>query len=89
MAPARVSISDTVSVDGGLAIEQPNRVVRLGVFYAPTPVPSQEGRTNYVDNTRVGGSLGLKHSARFAGAIAVIVLRNYAAGLAQLLSRTF
>ena len=57
--------SDTVSVDGGLAIEQPDRAVRVGVFYAPTPVPPQEGRTNYVDNTRVGGSLGLSEIWRF------------------------
>ena len=38
---------------------QNNRSLQLGFLYAPTPVPPQEGRTNYVDNSRIGSSLGL------------------------------
>lgn len=30
----------------------------LGLTWAPSPVPDQDGRTNYVDNDRLGASLG-------------------------------
>lgn len=36
----------------------PNVDLRLGLAYEPSPVPDQTGRTNYVDNDRVLGSLG-------------------------------
>lgn len=65
---------DTVSVDGGLDIETPDRTLRFGVLYAPTPVPPQEGRTNYVDNHRIGASLGLTEVWTFDdGALALTV----------------
>lgn len=35
--------------------------------YAPTPVPEQKGRTNYVDNDRVTGSLGAEYGFRLFG----------------------
>lgn len=31
------------------------------VTYVPTPVPKQTGRTNYVDNDRIGTSLGAEY----------------------------
>lgn len=33
-----------------------------GLMYAPSPVPEQTGRTNYVDNSRVGAQLGWQGS---------------------------
>ena len=50
---------NTVSLDGGIRMTQNNRSLQLGFLYAPTPVPPQEGQTNYVDNSRIGSSLGL------------------------------
>ncbi len=35
--------------------------LRAGLGFIPTPVPSQTGRTNYVDNTRISGSVGGAH----------------------------
>lgn len=32
---------------------------RAGYFWEPSPVPDQPGRTNYIDNDKHGGSLGL------------------------------
>ena len=32
---------------------------RAGYFWEPSPVPDQTGRTNYIDNDKHGGSLGL------------------------------
>ncbi len=51
--------SDTLSVDGGLNIHLTQRILRIGFSYVPTPIPPQEGRTNYVDNSRLGTNLGL------------------------------
>jgi hypothetical protein len=33
----------------------------LSMDYEPTPVPEQRGRTNYVDNDRLGGAVGYSH----------------------------
>ena len=35
--------------------------LRLGAAYEPTPVPDQVNRTNYVDNSRLVGSVGMAH----------------------------
>ena len=35
--------------------------LRAGAGFIPTPVPEQTGRTNYVDNARLSGSLGGAH----------------------------
>ena len=32
----------------------------LGMAYTPSPVPEQAGRTNYVDNSRLGSQIGWK-----------------------------
>jgi long-chain fatty acid transport protein len=33
----------------------------LASQYKPTPVPAQTGRTNYVDNDRIGASLSVEY----------------------------
>jgi hypothetical protein len=33
--------------------------------YEPSPVPDQTGRTNYVDNDRLGGALGFDYAFQF------------------------
>ena len=35
--------------------------LRAGAGFIPTPVPDQRGRTNYVDNSRLSGSVGASH----------------------------
>jgi long-chain fatty acid transport protein len=40
----------------------------LDVGYTPTPVPPQTGRTNYVDNDRLTGSLGAEYGFKLLGA---------------------
>jgi hypothetical protein len=39
----------------------------LDLAYVPSPVPDQTGRTNYVDNDRVGASLGADYTVPFLG----------------------
>jgi long-chain fatty acid transport protein len=39
----------------------------LDMTYRPTPVPDQTGRTNYVDNNRLGMSTGVEHKWRLLG----------------------
>ena len=41
--------------------------LRLGVGFDPSPVPEQDGRTNYVDNDRFLASLGSSHQVLVAG----------------------
>lgn len=40
--------------------------LRIGAGIDPSPVPDQTGRTNYVDNTRVLGSIGSSRTFTFA-----------------------
>lgn len=49
---------DTWSVRLGSSLETGQHRFGVGIMYEPTPVPTQTGRTNYVDNTRLGGQLG-------------------------------
>ena len=50
---------DTFDLKLGLEMPFDDRsVLRLGGGYVPSPVPSQTGRSNYVDNDRVVGALG-------------------------------
>jgi hypothetical protein len=50
----------------------------VDVQYKPTPVPAQTGRTNYVDNDRIGGAVGVDyefnvwHTAMRVGAQALM-----------------
>ena len=46
---------------------QPDRVLRAGVQWEPSPVPNQGGRTNYVDNDRAVGSVGAGHRIELLG----------------------
>lgn len=50
--------SDTFSATAGLIMRHPERRAAFGFNYVPSPVPSQTGRENYVDNDRFGFSLG-------------------------------
>ncbi len=62
---ADAGFSDTVSMRTGVEYGWSERTdLRFGLGWTPTPVPDQDGRTNYVDNTRVAGSIGAAH--RFA-----------------------
>src|SRR6185503_813334 len=55
---------------GGSAGVRYQRGPLRGLFdavYEPTPVPDQTGRTNYIDNDRLGGALGFDYAFRFLG----------------------
>lgn len=41
--------------------------LQAGAAFVPSPVPDQEGRTNYVDNSRLQASLGAGHLFEFSG----------------------
>lgn len=49
---------DTFTPTLGVRYQVHDVTTALDVTYATTPVPPQTGRTNYVDNDRLGGSLG-------------------------------
>ncbi|HNW81767.1 MAG TPA: hypothetical protein PKG52_02640 [bacterium] len=49
---------DTFSGCGGLILTHRQRKAALDIAYIPSPVPAQDGRENYVDNDRLGFSLG-------------------------------
>jgi hypothetical protein len=51
---------DTVTVGIGWALERAHRRFMAELGVAPSPVPAQTGRTNYVDNTRSGASIGVE-----------------------------
>lgn len=50
--------SNTVGGNVGTRLSIGAHSLGLGASYVPTPVPEQNGRTNYVDNARVGGQAG-------------------------------
>jgi hypothetical protein len=49
---------DTVNVGLGWTLEDARFKLLVEFGVAPSPVPDQRGRSNYVDNTRYGASLG-------------------------------
>jgi hypothetical protein len=51
---------DTVNLGLGWVLERAQRKLMVEFGVVPTPVPDQMGRSNYVDNTRFGTSLGLE-----------------------------
>ncbi len=51
---------DTVNVGIGAALAWSRRSVLVELGVAPSPVPDQTGRSNYVDNTRLASSIGLE-----------------------------
>jgi hypothetical protein len=50
--------SDTLAPSGGVRYTYKDVATFLDVIFQPTPVPPQTGRTNYVDDDRLGASLG-------------------------------
>jgi hypothetical protein len=56
---------DTLSGSLGLRYQQGPFRGLFDVAYEPTPVPEQTGRTNYVDNDRLGGALGFDYTFPF------------------------
>ena len=58
---------DTLGGSAGMRYQHgPFRGLLDGV-YEPSPVPDQTGRTNYVDNDRLGGALGFDYVFRVLG----------------------
>lgn len=57
---------DTVNVGLGWALDWAHRRVTGEIGVAPSPVPDQTGRTNYVDNTRWGTSVGVEWPFSFS-----------------------
>lgn len=49
---------DTFSATAGLMMRHSERRAAFGFNFVPSPVPAQTGRENYVDNDRMGFSLG-------------------------------
>jgi len=60
--------SDTFSPTLGARYRLGRVTTALDVTYAPTPVPKQTGRTNYVDNDRIAGTAGADYSFKLFGA---------------------
>ena len=59
--------SDTFSPTLGLRYRIDRVNLMLDANYTPTPVPLQRGRTNYVDNDRISGTLGGEYSVPVMG----------------------
>jgi long-chain fatty acid transport protein len=51
---------DTVNIGLAGSLDWASRRIFAEVGFAPSPVPDQKGRTNYVDNTRLGASTGVE-----------------------------
>ncbi|EYF00901.1 hypothetical protein [Chondromyces apiculatus] len=60
--------ANTLSAGVGGAVVLGRRRVAADLAYTPTPVPDQTGRTNYVDNAKVGASLSLETPVNLLGA---------------------
>lgn len=50
--------NDVFSGMGGLHVKHRQRKAAIDLAYIPSPVPAQDGRENYVDNDRLGFSVG-------------------------------
>jgi long-chain fatty acid transport protein len=64
---------DTVNVGLGCALTWSRRHLLAEIGVAPSPVPDQTGRTNYVDNTRLATSVGFEVPLQYGDA-------NYSVG---------
>jgi long-chain fatty acid transport protein len=53
--------SDTINATVGARWDDGPTRAWLDATYVPSPVPDQTGRTNYVDNDRIGGAAGVEH----------------------------
>lgn len=56
---------DTFSFNGGFMLRHRERKAAVNVIYIPSPVPQESGRENYVDNNRIGFSLGYSEYFHF------------------------
>lgn len=56
---------DTFSFNGGFMLRHRERKAAFNINYVPSPVPAQTGRENYVDNDRLGVSLGYSEYFHF------------------------
>ncbi|MEE2788536.1 MAG: hypothetical protein VX589_14430 [Myxococcota bacterium] len=59
--------SDTVSGRLGLRWQIGAHAMGVGAAYTPSPVPEQNGRTNYVDGHRLGNQLGYRWTTDVKG----------------------
>jgi long-chain fatty acid transport protein len=59
--------SDTISPTLGARYRWQKLSSFLDLAYTPSPVPSQTGRTNYVDNDRLSGNVGAEYRVRCWG----------------------
>ncbi|MBN2573853.1 MAG: hypothetical protein JXP73_04745 [Deltaproteobacteria bacterium] len=59
--------SDTLGVTVGGRLLWRDRYLTADLGHVPSPVPDQTGRTNYVDNSRLVGSLGVEGPVKFLG----------------------
>lgn len=60
--------SNTVSVGAGGAVVVGTRRVAADIAFTPSPVPDQTGRSNYVDNARLGANLSFETPVTLLGA---------------------
>jgi len=58
---------DTLSGGGGMRVRLDRTTLAFDGEFKPTPVPPQTGRSNYVDNDRLGASLGLSQGFTLYG----------------------
>jgi hypothetical protein len=58
---------DTLSPTLGVRVQHDEVGAFLDGQYVPTPVPSQTGRSNYVDNDRIGGDVGVDYEFALFG----------------------
>jgi hypothetical protein len=58
---------DTLTVSAGARYANRPWNVFADVVYQPSPVPDQTGRTNYVDNNRIGATAGFGYAWTFLG----------------------
>jgi len=54
--------ADVISPTLGVRYAVGGFTTAFDLAYVPTPIPAQTGRTNYVDNDRIGGSLGAEYA---------------------------
>ena len=57
--------NDTFSFAGGFMLRHRERKAAFNINYVPSPVPAQTGRENYVDNDRLGFSVGYSEYFHF------------------------
>lgn len=75
---------DTISASAGLRYRSGASRALLDFTVVPSPVPEQVGRSNYVDNTRVGLALGAQWDMEFGE---LTVVPGFQLQAQQLLSR--